>query len=597
MGALAVQLARRGPPSVDIIHRMLAAVPHRGDMPEVAVFGQVAFGVTNHSETASASLFRAGDRMAVFCGTLDNAADLRHELERTGTRAPDCRCLAATVLACYRLWGKAFTSRLRGSFALAITDGREVICCRDQFGARPLFHHDGVSGFFLGTEVKQVLAGSEIRREPNLIHLHRLIFGGIVESTAYIGVERILKNSVATVGATPGVTSERYWEPERVVESSRIGPREAMEGTVEALERAVRRQLTDHSALLLSGGLDSPALAAFAARAPGLAVPVQAVTSRYPDFPSVDEFEWTRMAADHTGMPLHAFNAVAGGLDDAEYWVKMLDGPIDILSMPETAEAYRECRAAGARSVLNGEIAEFIFESRDSLFGHLLSHGRIRSAARIVGWWRERGWSTRKIMRTAAESITPPRLREAVQREKPRHFPGIPAWLDIETLFAPADPGQPVRPVGPRRAWLDLQTLTLNGPSTGLEADEICAAVCGVDSRRPFMDVDLWEFVLSLRAEVKFPTTQTKPLLRESMRGLLPDELIDRRDKTLFNAFHEATADYPRLRKLLGNPQYRIPDVDYDLLAQRLEAEALPAREIQWARDLARIHVFLEEWA
>ena len=118
----------------------------------------------------------------------------------------------------------------------------------------------------------------------------------------------------------------------------------------------------------------------------------------------------------------------------------------------------------------------------------------------------------------------------------------------------------------------------------------------GVDSRRSFTDVDLWEFVLSLPAEVKFPTSRTKPLLREAMRGLLPDVLIDRTDKTAFNEYHAAKADYPKLRSLLVGARHRLAGVDYAQLEDRLQAADMTARELQWARDVARIHVFLNQW-
>ena len=141
-----------------------------------------------------------------------------------------------------------------------------------------------------------------------------------------------------------------------------------------------------------------------------------------------------------------------------------------------------------------------------------------------------------------------------------------------------------------------MQTAWSIGPGLAFEANEICAASVGVECRRPFADVDLYEFVLSLPGEVKFATPRGKPLLREAMRGLLPDLLIDRRDKTVFDEFHLARADYPRLRALLQAPGHRLDGVDYGLLEKRIQEQVMPAWELQWARDLARIHAFLAQW-
>lgn len=149
--------------------------------------------------------------------------------------------------------------------------------------------------------------------------------------------------------------------------------------------------------------------------------------------------------------------------------------------------------------------------------------------------------------------------------------------------------------ISPRRRWIEMQTAPFIGPGISFEADEICAAWCGVDSRRPFADVDLWEFVLSLPAEVKFPNRRPKPLLREAMRGLLPDELLDRRDKTFFDEFHLAKADYAKLKQLLVDTPRHLEGIDYNLLRDRLAREDMQVYELQWARNVARIHAFLSQ--
>jgi asparagine synthase (glutamine-hydrolysing) len=125
------------------------------------------------------------------------------------------------------------------------------------------------------------------------------------------------------------------------------------------------------------------------------------------------------------------------------------------------------------------------------------------------------------------------------------------------------------------------------------EADAICAAACGVEVRRPLADVDLWEFFLSLPAEQKFPDPVSKGLVRRAMRGRLPVEIFERRDKTAFDAHYLAGADYPALRRLLLDDWLRLPGVDYEHLRLRLEDESMGVFELSWASDLARAHAFL----
>lgn len=600
MGAIAVHLSRSAPPEPETVRRMLGAAPHRGDALETARLGGTVLGICNDAGWTNATLARADGRMAAFCGALDNDEALREELRREGARPPADPTPAATLLAAHDRWGADAVRRLRGSFAAVLTDGREALCFRDQFGARPLFRHDGPEGFFAATEVKQVLAGAPIPREPDLDHLHGVLFGGVDRSTAYRGVERVPKATLVTAGPEPGPATRPYWDPAGLVESSRLGPDEAAEGVVVALERAVRRVLTGRDAVLLSGGLDSPALAAFAADAPGPdgargSGTVQALTAVYPDHPSADESEWTRTAARHLGLPLHEYVADAGSLDAVDRWVRVLDGPVDVVSIPESAEAYAEARALGARTVINGEIAEMLFESRGYLLDHLLSHGRLRAAGRVISGMREAGTSRRKILRRVLRALAPPALVAALRDGDPGWQSALPPWVDVRPMLE-ASSAPPMRRLSPRRRWIEMQTAAFQGPGIGFEADEICAATCGVDSRRPFADVDLWEFVLGLPAEVKFPGRRTKPLLRRAMRGLLPDELIDRKDKTFFDEFHLARADYPTLERLLVGPDHRLDGIDYDVLRARLDARDMSVYELQWARNVAKVHAFLEQW-
>jgi asparagine synthase (glutamine-hydrolysing) len=595
MGAIAVLLSRAGPPDPETARQMLAAAPHRGDREAVEVIGQVVLAACNDADWVTATLARHDGQLAVFCGSLDNDADLRADLRREGAPEPAARTPAATLLAASSQWGEDAVRRARGSFAGAITDGRTLTCFRDQFGARPLFHHDGADGFFAATEVKQVLAGASIPREPDLDHLHGVLFGGLSLSTAYRGVERIPKWTIVSAGAQPGLTSRQYWDPSACVETARLGPEEAVEGTLEALDRAVSRVLTGRDVILLSGGLDSPSLAACAVRAQGRADPVQALTAVYPGHPSADEREWTQMAADHLGMPLHPYVADAGSLDDIEHWVAVLDGPVDVVSIPESAESYSAARALGGRTVINGELAEMLFESRAYLLDHLLSHGRLIRAASMLAARRKAGRTRVTIARQIIRAVAPPRLVTAYRKRHPVQPRGLPSWVDARRLTA-ARRDPPMWSLSPRRRWVEMQTAPFIGPGIGFEADEICAACCGVDNRRPFADVDLWEFVLSLPAEVKFPNQRPKPLLRETMRGLLPDALIDRRDKTFFDEFHLAKADYATLKRLLmDSPQY-LKGIDYGLLRDRLEHEDMRVYELQWARNVARVHAFLSQW-
>lgn len=572
---------------------MLEAAPHRGRRCTVDTIGQVAVGINNDPDWRTASLARGDGRLVAFAGALDNRGELADELRRTG-HPPAGAAAADVVLAAWDAWGPDAVGRLRGSFAGVVTDGATATLFRDHFGFRPLFVHDGPNGLYAATEIKQVVAGARLPREPDLDHLEGIVFGGITTSTAIRGVQRVPRGAVGTADGTPGTSFRRYWDAAAVLETSDLRGDEVLEGLRDALERATVRALTGRDAILLSGGLDSPALAGFAVRGvPDGPPPLTAVTAVYPSYPSVDESRWTRLVADDLGLPLHTYEARAGSLDDVDFWVDAVDGPVNVISLPEAAEGYRQVRAAGGRMAMTGELAEAVFHSQGYLLGHLLLHGRLGALRDHVAARRELGRRWPAIAREVGRAIAPTGLLRAYDRRRPRRRERIPTWLDRMRMLDVAADHRP--PVGPAERWARGQVGGFEGPAIGLEADEIVAAHCGVDVRRPFGDVDLWEFVLSLPAEVKAPAgdRRTKPLLREAARGVIPDAIIDRRDKTFFDEFHDATADHERLTGLLCDSEARLPGVDYDLLVDRVRSRQMPIHELQWARDLGRVHAFL----
>jgi asparagine synthase (glutamine-hydrolysing) len=114
--------------------------------------------------------------------------------------------------------------------------------------------------------------------------------------------------------------------------------------------------------------------------------------------------------------------------------------------------------------------------------------------------------------------------------------------------------------------------------------------------RRPFADVDLWQFFLSLPAETKFPDSGRKTLVRRLLRGRVPDEILDRKDKTYFNDSILKRIDYPMLSKWLERPDVQIPGFDYAQLQGKLKERSLDIADYMWAKDLAMAHAFLSQW-
>src|SRR5207253_1742620 len=96
----------------------------------------------------------------------------------------------------------------------------------------------------------------------------------------------------------------------------------------------------------------------------------------------------------------------------------------------------------------------------------------------------------------------------------------VPDWLDRRKVNEVPYRNDLIPPG--RARWSAVQTLPLEGCPITMEGVEICTALAGVTIRRPFADIDLWEFFLSLPAEVKYPDLRSKTLIRQPLRRRVP---------------------------------------------------------------------------
>ena len=595
MGSFAIHVPRDARPDAETVRRMLRAAPHRGGDLHVELSGRAAVGVSTGDGLADVSLARDNGRVAAFAGMLDNLDDLIAQLESSRV-APPAREPASVLLAAFRAWSEGAAAHLRGVFTAAIADGETVWIARDHLGFRPLYYREDAQGFFAATEAKQVIAGANISREPDLDGIHGVLFGG-GRNIGVRGVERFPSSSSGLVDREGRARFTRYWDPEDLLETARLTVDEATERLRELMDRAVARTITGNDVVALSGGIDSPTVAAFAAphHLDASGKPLAALSAVFPHLPTVDELPYIELVRDKLEIPLTTYVPTAKPLDDAAFWADLLDGPVDTLSVPEVAEIARRTSELGARRLLTGELFEYLVCMHQHLIGHLVLHGRWRSARRRLLEERVRGTSWTSLVRTNAVSLLPPRVAQPYVRIRGRDRAELPNWLD-----APRIPISTRRDlaVPARRRWLQAQIgpTGRGGTSATIDANEIASAYHGVQARMPLTDVDLWEFCLSLRAEVKFPNRVLKVLVRHAMEGLLPEEILWRRDKTGFDAHVVGTAEWDEIRRWTVESKNRIDGIDYAALDARLQSRQMDSFELGRARALARAHAFLSRW-
>jgi hypothetical protein len=281
----------------------------------------------------------------------------------------------------------------------------------------------------------------------------------------------------------------------------------------------------------------------------------------------------------------------SGSLDNLEHWVDLVDGPWDTLPIPWVVDGLEFARRHGATNVLYGDVAEYVFTLTSGLLGHLFYRGRWGALGRQLTSRYRRSGSLKGVSLGLLRETLPRPIANAYYRATHRVRHHFPPWIDpqivgVERQFQLSLPK--------RNLWARAQLGATRGTTTTIEANEIAAAATGMTIRRPLADIDLWEFLLSLPAEVKFPDAVPKSLLRQTMRGRLPDVILDRPRKTVFDEHALSVVQIDRLRQLINPATYRMPGVDYHRLADVLESGSLTVNDVIWAQDLAKVHAFVD---
>jgi asparagine synthase (glutamine-hydrolysing) len=526
--------------------RMRDALHHRGpDGSGLHVQGPVGLAHTRlaivdvaHGEQPMSN--ESGDVWVVFNGEIYNHGDLRPGLEAQGHRYRT-RCDTETLVHSYESQGEGLVDSLHGMFAFAIWDEprQRLLLARDRLGIKPLYYRLDAHELLFASEIKALLAASAERPSFNEGVLPEFLSTRFVSSdeTFFRGVRKLMPGHVLTW--TPGQPprARRYWQMPAPV---RTGAAPAPGDLRERLETAVRSHLMSDVPLgvFLSGGIDSSALAALAARA--TSEPLQTFAVGFAEA-SANELPYARLMARHVGATHHELTVTPQSFFEAlphALWHE--DEPMAFTSSVPLFLLARLAREH-VKVVLTGE-------GSDELF---LGYNRYRVTqwnARLGRpYWAAMPAPARRAIRSALCAL-PARLARVARRTFLNLEPGIrgvyhenfavfPQPLQARLLardrYATADPYATqisyfdAAPGGllDRLGRAELQSYLVE---LLMKQDQMSMAA-SIESRVPFLDDRLVEHVVAMPGDVKLPGWQTKGLLRAAVRDLLPAAILTRR--------------------------------------------------------------------
>ncbi|GAA3233669.1 asparagine synthase (glutamine-hydrolyzing) [Pseudonocardia petroleophila] len=464
----------------------------------------------------------------VYSGETYNYRELRERLAAAGHRF-DTASDTEVVLHAHREWGRDdprdAVRELNGMFAYALWDtgAQELTLVRDRLGVKPLYYYPTPHGVLFGSEPKAVLANALAERVVDADGLrHALSFVADPGHAVFRGLREVPPGHVVRVGRG-GIREERYWQ---LADTGHTDDVPTTVGHVrELLEDTARRQLVSDVPLctLLSGGLDSSALTALAARntpdrVRSFAVDFAGYTENFtaddvrgtPDGPYVHEVAQF-VGTDHTDITL----STAQLMDPAVRAATLHARDLPVTTGDLDTSLYLLFRAVRERSTvaLSGESADEVFG------GYRDFHDADTVAADTFPWLAGR---------MLAHDVTGPGLFDpALTKELDlAHHLGDSyrtALAQVPELTGPAAADPHER----RMREICFLYLTRFLPNLLDRKDRMSMAV-GLEVRVPFCDHRLVEYVFGTPWAHKTFDGREKSLLRAATADLLPESVVQR---------------------------------------------------------------------
>lgn len=524
-----------------------AAVPEQTSI----LLGQTRLSIIDLSAAGHQPMTTADGRYTiVFNGEIYNYVELRSELEREGV-AFSTRTDTEVLLQWVIRHGASGLSRLTGMFAFALFDRQErtLFCVRDFFGIKPFYYTRSENGFCFASELPALLEFPGVSRavDPQSAYSF-LCFGqyDIGDATFLRDVRQLPAGHCLTVRLDDSTPEQLicYWRPE-LSRRSMLGFQEAASEVRRIFLDNIRLHLRSDVPLgvALSGGIDSSAVTC-------------AVRHLEPDAElhtfsfvasdcEISEESWIDKVAAHARVIPH--KVILGPADlarDLDVMIRNLGEPFGSTSIYAQRRVFQLARECGVVVTLDGQGADELFGGYHGYPGarlaSLLLHGDLPGMYRFFKATTSWPGRTRSyVLQRFARELTPECLLELGLKICGRT--PTPQWLDMERIRGAGvrcatlhNAGQ-MYPVADRLRRTLAYQLTWNGLPQLLRHGDRNSMAFSIESRVPFLTREMAEFALSLPEEYLVDQNGcTKAVFRAAMRGIVPHEVLDRRDKIGF---------------------------------------------------------------
>lgn len=477
------------------------------------------------------------DYHITFNGEIYNYIELRNELKQLGYKfLTDSD--TEVLLNAYIHWGTSCFSKLNGMWALAILDvkNQKVVFSRDRFGIKPFFYHiNEVGEVYWASEIKQLFEVG-VKKKINENVIKDFIDINVVDSTKetfFDGIFHLPTGSFTEIDfndvANLKINESRYWELEVQDEFLDINYSDAKKKFRELFLNSVSLRMRSDVTVgsCLSGGLDSSSIVASVAHQ--FENPIQTFTSRF-DIKKFDESEYVHLLANEFDTVKTKFCELTEDLFVSEI-DKVLyhqDEPFGSMSILAQWEVMKLAKKNGAIVLLDGQGGDELLAGYRKFYAFYLKekltnfelHKFFPALFRLLVNKEMNFFDFKQIGRYLG--VKPASINYYSKKGKQLKSNSTIGFSASNTLIG--------------RSKLDVERYSF--PPL-LRFEDRNSMAFSIETRVPFMDYRLVEFLYSISSDYKIKKGYTKAVLRDGLEGILPRAIQKRKSKLGFSTPQE----------------------------------------------------------
>jgi asparagine synthase (glutamine-hydrolysing) len=551
IGAVLDSLQHRGPDDQGWLFYSRGQVRLGRDRNEADQSGEVMLlhrrlSILDLSRAGWQPMGRDGRYYIVYNGEIYNYVELRKELEELGQRF-ESQSDTEVLLAAYEEWGTQALPRFTGMFAFALLDVRQrrVLLARDFFGIKPLYYCESPDGVAFASELNTLFQLVDVKRSIDPHNLLLYLRHGLSDhgsATLLKGFQQLPAAHYLEISVDePSVEGPIcYWQP-KLQPAIKISFEDAAEELRHLFLESIRLHLRSDVPIgtALSGGIDSSSIVACMRKAePELdihAISYIAESSR------LSEEKWIDIVGKATRAQVHKVRVRPSDLArDLDALLLAQQEPFGSTSVYAQFRVFQLAREHGIKVMLDGQGADELLGGYrycvSARLASLIRQHKFTDLVRLLrGASHEPNSDALWLILCSADYLVPKSLQAPLRALIAKEL--TPKWVKASWFnrhgVDPSNVNYCPNPEVLRHTL--IRTLFVTSLPHLLRYEDRNSMAFSIESRVPFLTPQLAEFMLSIPEEyIVSRDGTTKAIFRRAMRGIVPDSILDRRDKIGF---------------------------------------------------------------